>query len=166
MLLSQVRAGDEDAMNRLLARCLPSLLRWAHGRLPVNARDANETADVVQEAVISTLRQLGHFEARREGALQAYLRTAVARRIIDLIRRRQRQPEPTEVPDDLADDGTSPLDRAIGAENTARYEAALQRFSDVDREAIVCRPRDAVCINNNFAVALDKPTPPTPRASP
>ena len=90
MLLSQVRAGDEDAMNRLLARCLPSLQRWAHGRLPANARDANETADVVQEAVISTLRQLGHFEARREGALQVYLRTAVARRIIDLIRRRRR----------------------------------------------------------------------------
>ena len=158
MLLSQVRAGDEDAMNRLLARCLPSLLRWAHGRLPANARDANETADVVQEAVISTLRQLGHFEARREGALQAYLRTAVARRIIDLIRRRRRRPEPTEVPDNLADDGTSPLDRAIGAENTARYEAALQRLSDLDREAIVCR-LEMQYSYDELAVALDKPTP-------
>lgn len=157
-LLSRVRAGDDEAMNRLLARCLPALQRWAHGRLPPFAREVNETADLVQDAVISTLRQIGHFEARREGALQAYLRTAVARRIIDLIRQRRRRPHGTDLQDNLADDGTSPLDRAIGAENTSRYEAALQRLSDTDREAIVCR-LEMQYSYDELAVALDKPTP-------
>jgi RNA polymerase sigma-70 factor (ECF subfamily) len=157
MLLARIRAGDDDAMNRLLARCLPALKRWAHGRLPACARGVNETADLVQEAVVSTLKQLGRFEPRREGALQAYLRTAVNRRIIDLIRQRRRRPDPTDIPESLADDGTSPLDQAIGAENSERYEAALQRLSEEDREAIVCR-LEMHYTYEELAVALDKPT--------
>lgn len=157
VLLSRVRTGDDAAMNRLLARCLPALKRWAHGRLPRYVRDMDDTADVVQEAVVSTLKQLDRFEPRREGALQAYLRTAVNRRIIDIIRRQRRRPDATELPPGLADEGTSPLDRAIGAENTERYEAALQRLSDDDREAIICR-LELQYSYDELAVALDKPT--------
>lgn len=157
VLIARVRSGDDDAMNYLLARCLPALRRWAHGRLPRSVRDMNDTADVVQEAVVSTLKQLDRFEPRREGALQAYLRTAVNRRIIDLIRKRQRRPDATDVPEELADQGTSPLDRAIGLENTERYEAALQRLSPDDREAIICR-LEMQYSYDELAVALDKPT--------
>jgi RNA polymerase sigma-70 factor, ECF subfamily len=157
VLLSRARSGDADAMNRLLARCLPALRRWAHGRLPQYARDVNETEDVVHEAVVSTLKHIDRFQPRHEGALQAYLRTAVNRRIIDLIRQRRRRPDPADVPESLADDGTSPLDRAIGAENTDRYEAALQRLSEEDREAIVCR-LEMHYTYDELAVALAKPT--------
>lgn len=144
-------------MNRLLERCLPPLRRWAHGRLPSSIRDVNETADLVQDAVVSTLKQIDRFEPRGEGALQAYLRQALSRRIIDLIRHRNRRPDRTGVKDDLADDGTSPLDRAIGAENTERYEAALQKLRDEDREAIICR-LELQYSYDELAVALNKPT--------
>jgi RNA polymerase sigma-70 factor (ECF subfamily) len=156
-LLERVRDGDEVAMNRLLERCLPALRRWAHGRLPANLRDARETADLVQDAVMATLRNLQHFVPRHEGALQAYLRHAVANRIRDLIRQRMRRPEPTDVPDDLADERTSPLDKAIGAENTERYEAALARLRDSDREAIIGR-LELQYSYDELAVALDKPS--------
>ena len=39
-LLAQVRQGDRDALDRLIARCLPPLRRWARGRLPSAARGA------------------------------------------------------------------------------------------------------------------------------
>jgi RNA polymerase sigma-70 factor (ECF subfamily) len=157
VLLAQARTGDDEAMNRLLARCLPALRRWARGRLPRHVRDMQDTGDVVQEAVVSTIKQLDRFEPRREGALQAYLRTAVNRRIIDIIRRQQRRPVATDLPESLPADASSPLDRAIGAENTARYEAALQRLSQDDREAIICR-LELQYSYDELAVALDKPT--------
>jgi RNA polymerase sigma factor (sigma-70 family) len=156
-LLARVRDGDDEAMNRLLERCLPVLRRWAHGRLPRSMRDVLDTGDIVQDTVIAALRRLDRFEARREGALQAYLRQALANRIKDVIRYRKRRPESTDVPEQLAADGTSPLDKAIGAENTARYEAALQRLRDEDREAIIAR-LELQYSYEELAVALDKPT--------
>jgi RNA polymerase sigma-70 factor (ECF subfamily) len=156
-LLARVRGGDDEALNRLLERCVPSLRRWAHGHLPPYARDLNDTADLVQDTVMATLKQLDHFEPRREGALQAYLRQAIQRRIIDIIRHRRRRPDPTDIPEDLADSGTSPLDKLIGQENRERYEAALARLRDEDREAIVCRV-ELQYSYEDLAIALDKPT--------
>ena len=143
-LLARARGGDDEALNHLLERCLPPLRRWAHGRLPPYARDAQDTADLVQDTVIAALRRIDRLEARREGALQAYLRQALHNRIVDLIRQRRRRPDGTDLPEDLRQEGPSPLDAAIGAENTARYEAALLRLRDEDREAIIGAARVAV----------------------
>src|ERR1700752_1652573 len=76
-LLELTRRGDQDALDRLLRRCIPALRRWAHGRLPGATRGMNETTDIVQDAVLAGMRNLGGFEARHQGALQAYLRQAV-----------------------------------------------------------------------------------------
>jgi RNA polymerase sigma factor (sigma-70 family) len=156
-LLSRARSGDEAALNRLLERCLPPLRRWAHGRLPPFARDLHETSDLVQDTVISALRHLDGFEARREGALQAYLRQALANRITDVVRQHLRRPMPAEMPAHMPAPGASPLDLAIGAENHARYEAALARLRDEDREAIVTR-MELQYSYEELAVALGKPT--------
>jgi RNA polymerase sigma-70 factor, ECF subfamily len=157
-LLARVKRGDNEAMTRLLERCLPPLRRWARGRLPLYARDLNDTADVVQDTVIAALRRLDQFEPRREGALQAYLRQAVMRRIIDIIRHHKTKPLAVEVTPDLSGDGTSPLEKAISAENLERFEAALEKLRPEDREAIVCRVELGYSYEE-LAVALDKPTP-------
>jgi RNA polymerase sigma-70 factor (ECF subfamily) len=156
-LLQRARGGDRAALDRLLARCLPPLRRWAHGRLPPFARDLLDTADVVQDTVIAALGRLDGFEARREGALQAYLRQAVANRITDVVRQHLRRPIPTEMPEHLADAAASPLERAIGAENQARYDEALARLREEDREAIVTRI-ELQYSYEELAVALGKPT--------
>lgn len=156
-LLTRVRSGDEAALNRLLERCLPPLRRWAHGRLPPFARDLLDTADLVQETVIGALRRLDDFEARREGALQAYLRQALANRITDVVRQHLRRPIPAQMPEQMAAPGASPLDLAIGAENHARYEVALGRLRAEDREAIVTR-MELQYSYEDLAVALGKPT--------
>src|SRR5262245_280133 len=90
-LLTRVHSGDAAALERLLARCLPPLRRWAHGRLPRYARDMQDTADLVQDTIVSALRRLGKFEPKHEGALQAYLRQALHNRITDIIRKKARR---------------------------------------------------------------------------
>jgi RNA polymerase sigma factor (sigma-70 family) len=156
-LLARVKAGDDAARERLVARCLPPLRRWARGRLPTYARDMLDTEDLVQESVIAALRRIHGFQATREGALQAYLRQALANRIKDVIRYKRRRPLQTELPEDQADQGESPLEQVIGLENTERYEAAMLRLRDSDREAIVARVELRYSYQE-LAVALGKPS--------
>lgn len=156
-LLAQAKAGDDDARNRLVARCLPALRRWAHGRLPPFAREVNDTVDVVQDTIIAALGRLHAFEVRHDGALQAYLRQALANRVTDIIRHRLRRPDGTDVPDDLEAPGASPLDHAVGAENLRRYERALSRLRAEDREAIVAR-LELQYGYEELATALGKPS--------
>jgi RNA polymerase sigma-70 factor (ECF subfamily) len=138
-LLLRVRAGDEEALDVLLRRYVPALRRWASGRLPRWARDMTDTEDMVQDAVLKSLRRLGTFTPQREGALQAYLRQAVMNRVRDEIRRHGRTPDRDELDDETPGGGVSPLEAAISAEGIHRYEAALAQLKDEDREAIVAR---------------------------
>ena len=136
-LLARARAGDQAAVEALFARCIPPLRRWARGRLPNWARDMADTHDVVQDAVVQTFKKIETFDARGEGALQAYLRQAVMNRIRDHIRRVSRRPGTTELDTAQEDPGPSPQEQAVGQEAVERYEAALTRLSEADRELIV-----------------------------
>jgi RNA polymerase sigma-70 factor, ECF subfamily len=138
-LLTRARNGDNQALEDLLARYVPVLSRWAAGRLPIPARDLFDTSDLVQETLIGTFKRLEGFEHRGEGALYAYLRQAVLNRIRDELRKAQRRPERVELDEGQPDQGVSPLEAAIGREGVERYEAALQRLSEDERDLIVTR---------------------------
>jgi RNA polymerase sigma-70 factor (ECF subfamily) len=156
-LVARVQSGDRDALERLCARVLPGLQRWASGRLPRWTRDLMDTDDVVQETVVRAMNRIGAFEARHEGALQAYLRQAVVNRIRDEMRRVTRSPEVVDLNDKLNDPAASPLEQAIGHEAIERYEAALGRLKAEDREAIVAR-LEMEWSYQDIAHALGKPS--------
>jgi RNA polymerase sigma-70 factor (ECF subfamily) len=136
-LLARVRTGDQEATDALFARYLPRLRRWASGRLPHWARDMADTHDLVQDTLLQTFKRIGDFEARNEGALQAYLRQALMNRIRDEIRKRQRHPAAAVLDSRQVDDAPSPLEQAIGTEAIERYEAALACLKEEDRELII-----------------------------
>ncbi|HEY2433387.1 MAG TPA: sigma-70 family RNA polymerase sigma factor [Vicinamibacterales bacterium] len=139
-LLQRARLGDDGARNELFARYLPSLRRWARGRLPRWTRDLRDTEDVVQETLLQTLKNLDAFEPRHEGALQAYLRQALMNRVRDEVRRVSRHGVTEEIAEDVHQDaGASPLEEAIGSEALARYEAALARLRPAEREVVIAR---------------------------
>lgn len=139
-LLQRARLGDDEARNELFSRYLPSLRRWARGRLPRWTRDLRDTEDVVQETLLHTLKHIDAFQPRHEGALQAYLRQALVNRVRDEVRRVGRRGIGEEIVEDAhADDGASPLEQAIGTEALARYEAALTRLRPEEREVIIAR---------------------------
>lgn len=138
-LVLRARGGDRLAVEALLQRCLPSLTRWAHGRLPVAARGAIDTGDLVQDAVLHTLQRLDTFEPRHVGAMQAYLRQSVINRIRDEVRRVVRRPAAEPLAEELPADATSPLESAIQTESYERYRQALEALKPRDREMIVAR---------------------------
>lgn len=137
--LDRARAGDARALDALVQTYLPRLRRWATGRLPAGARDMLDTEDVVQETVIAAVRNLGRADLPDAGALQAYLRRALANRLTDLYRRQARQPAVADLDSQIPALGPSPLEEAVGQETLARYEAGLGRLSDGDRELVVLR---------------------------
>jgi RNA polymerase sigma-70 factor (ECF subfamily) len=138
-LIVRAREGDRSALGALLERHLGPLQRWARGRLPRWARTMSDTADLVQEAVLNTLQRLDKFEPQGQGALRAYLRTAVDNRINDELRRIARR-GPSELLDESAPDlAPSPLEDAIAKQTEDRYRAALARLKPAERRLIVAR---------------------------
>src|SRR4029450_4833597 len=136
-LLERARAGDREALESLIARFLPRLLRWASGRLPRWARDMADTQDLVQETLFQTFKRIERFESRGEGALQAYLRQALLNRIREELRRTKRRPPRSELDSAAEDHRRSPLEEAIGQEAIERYERGLERLRPEDRELVV-----------------------------
>ena len=157
VLLARVRTGDDAALDLLLNRYLVPLRRWAHGRLPGWARDLRDTDDLVQDAVMGTLQHLNGFEARKDGALHAYLRQAVNNRIRDEIRRVRRRPIAEVADEELTDRSPSPLEEAIGRDAVDRYERALARLPEIDREAVIARVEFGMSYSE-IAASLDKPS--------
>jgi len=138
-LLRRAKGGQEEALERLIERYLPPFRRWARHRLPAWARGVMDTDDLVQETLLRTIQQLDKFEPRRDGALQAYLHTAMLNRVRDEMRRAQRRARPITLDSREPDHGPSPLDVTIGQEAYERYLTALNELEKKDRQAIIAR---------------------------
>jgi RNA polymerase sigma-70 factor (ECF subfamily) len=161
-LLALAQAGDDDALSRLLERCLPPLRRWARGRFPTALREHLEAPDFVRETVVAALARHEAAATSREGALQVYLREALSGRLREIVQEQRRaSPFPRS---DVPTIAESPLERAIGVVNTERYDAALARLESEDREAVVAR-LELQYSYEEMAVALGKPTPDAARAA-
>jgi RNA polymerase sigma factor (sigma-70 family) len=156
-LLERLRDGEEAARERLFARVLPSLTRWAHRRLPSSARDLAETDDLVQVTVMRALARLDSFEARGEGAFLAYLRQILHNLVLDELRRARRRPGSEELDETLVDDAPTALERTVGRETLTRYESALATLRAEEREAVLLR-LEFDYSHQQIADALGKPS--------
>lgn len=156
-LLDRAQHGDGVAMEALMGRYLARLQRWASGRIPAVARSLVDTDDVVQDALLNTLRRLDHFKPRHDGALLAYLREAVANRIRNELRRRAIEADASVEPDRLASTLPSPLDTAVTREGLDTYERALAELDENDRAAIIGRFEMGYSYDA-LARAMDRPS--------
>ena len=139
-LLTRAQNGDEAARNELCARYLPRLRRWAHGRLPIWAREHLDTEDIVQDTLLRSVRQLDAFTPKHEHAFSAYVCEALRNRLRDALRRAARRPAP------LRTAGRRGRDRSVTARSLRsggkRWTATNPRcsvFARVDRELIIAR---------------------------
>jgi RNA polymerase sigma factor (sigma-70 family) len=137
-VLERAQDGDERAAKVLIERALPSVRRWAHGRLPRYARADANTEDVVQDAFLKTLRGLKRFQHRTVGGLQAYLRQAVVNRVRDLIRGSGRRID-TDGVVEPRDWKPSPLEAVIMRQQLDQFLGALRKLRPADRQVIVWR---------------------------
>src|SRR5688572_29647253 len=156
-LLRRAQEGDSEALSDLFDRQIPTLSRWARGRLPSWARDLADTHDLVQETVFQAFKNLRGFEFRGKGALRAYLRQALINRIRNQMRRVSRRPAVEDLDEQMPSPLSSPLQLAILQEQHERYEAALARLDEADRDLIVARLELGLTYEE-MAQALGKPS--------
>lgn len=139
-LIRRVRDGDAQAQDQLLRRFLPVLRRWARGRLPKRVRDLQETEDIVQVALLNSLRRIDHFASETPGAFLLYLRTALLNEIRDEIRRHRRRPEFQEIDGDLDRlETAAPVAELAGSDSFAAYQHALATLPKRQQELLLMR---------------------------
>jgi RNA polymerase sigma-70 factor (ECF subfamily) len=156
-LLVLAQNGDGLACNLLVKKHLPALRRWAHGRLPVYARDLIDTDDLVQITMLRALDHLKGFESKHAGAFFAYLRQILLNRIRDEIRKTSRRPAHDELGNEIQDAAPSPLDQAVGSDARERYEQSLRKLSEDQQEAVVLR-LELGFTYEEMAEALERPS--------
>jgi RNA polymerase sigma-70 factor (ECF subfamily) len=141
MLLRRIRAGDAEARQALYDRCLPALLRWAHGRLPQYVRGANDTEDLVQTTLLRALRHLDDFKASGSGAFLAYLRQILLNEVRHEIRSQRRHGGAHLAVEDveLVDEGKSAVEMLVSEQRLRAYENALATLSRRQQELLVLR---------------------------
>jgi RNA polymerase sigma factor (sigma-70 family) len=143
----------------LIGGYLPQLKRFATRHLPAHLQGTITPDDLVQEVVLSGLRQLPRLELTHEQAFLSYLLTSIRHRIVDEVRKQRHQPA-FVLHDEgnwRADRGASPLQRLITRENLKPYAQALACLSHRDRQLIVLRlVRGLSCLE--IAVQLGLPS--------
>ncbi len=136
--------GREDsssrfaAIERVIATLLPFFHRWTHGRLPSYARRRLDTGDIVQEAIVGVLRNLGQIDTADPQALAKYLAIAIRNRIADEVRRASHGEVANRITDP-PDPRASPLDEAIDSESHRHYRVALLSLAADDQTLLVGR---------------------------
>ena len=139
-LVHRAQLGDQAATDELFARYETRLRRWAHGRLPAQARGALDTQDLAHDALTRVFQKLQTFEPRHEGAFRDYVWTTMWNCIRDLARKHQRRgPVDSIEGHDIPTSAPSPLEEAIGRDALQRYEAAMERLRPDEREAVIMR---------------------------
>jgi RNA polymerase sigma-70 factor, ECF subfamily len=157
-LVLRYQAGDEQALERLWARYLPRLKRWAHGRLPPASRSETSTDDLIQDAFVRSLARLRTLKPQGPRTLFAYFRTIVLNQIRDYARQGVRRPRQEElVPDDHLDKDPSPLEQLLGTEVLGRYQRALATLTEGDQEIILAFV-ELRCSDQELAELFEKPS--------
>jgi RNA polymerase sigma-70 factor, ECF subfamily len=136
-VLLRARAGDQDALTRLVTHYRPKLERWAHARLPPCARGMEDTRDIVEDAMAKAVLRLPSFEPHGPHAWGYYLRTAVKHEIVDRIRRARARPVQDVLDENLPSRRHRPDEDAIVAELMERYAQALRMLPPDMQEMLV-----------------------------
>ncbi len=139
-LLLRARRWRQEACNELCARYLPRLRRWAHGRLPGWARQHLDTEDIVQDTLMQSVRQLPDFTPQHERAFCAYVSQALRNRLRDAVRRARRD-RLVNLSRQMSPRRSLSARAGARRQMLSRYDAALQRLREPDRELVVATRR-------------------------
>jgi RNA polymerase sigma-70 factor (ECF subfamily) len=152
-LLASARAGDKQALGELLGQYTHYLTLLARVQIGRRLRGKVEDVDLVQETFLEAHRHFEGFRGTTEGELVSWLRTILAARLSNLLRRyygtqRRDVRLERELADEL-DQSSLTLDRCLAAvqstpsQQAARREQAvllanaLERLPAAYREVII-----------------------------
>ncbi len=81
-LVLQAKAGDGQAVARLLGMHEPMMLRFAKKRLGTSLRSLDDTRDILQDAYQIVLRRIGSFEMEDSRSFARWLRGIITRVVL------------------------------------------------------------------------------------
>lgn len=125
LLIRQIRQGDAQAWETLIARYEGRLLAYVMRRL----RDRGASEDVVQETFLGFLNSLPNFDDRRE--LQTYLFTIAAHKLTDQLRKAGRHPIKA-----ASDGNETALERQSDHQPTASSRVRSDERQALENEAL------------------------------
>lgn len=170
-LLADARAGNADAVNRLLERHRVSVHRLVQMRLDQKIRRRVDVSDVVQDVMVEAGRRLQDYIAQPPMDFHLWLRQIAQDRIIDAHRRHRGSEKRSmdkerpmvvagtedqstyELAAQLRDPELTPAAHAAQREMTGLVEAAIAKLDETDAEIIVMRHYEQLS-NQEIAQAL------------
>lgn len=150
ILIEQSKQGDKRANEQLAEYVYPTLLSWAHGRIPRTLDSLIDTSDVVQETLVKGMHKLNDFQSLRPGAFLAYLRRIFINNINQKLRSEKAKQSLEE--DHLHQ---SKLILKDDIEELVIYEAALLKLTQSEQDIIILRVEFGMSFNE-IALALEK----------
>jgi RNA polymerase sigma-70 factor (ECF subfamily) len=151
-LLAAARAGDADALGRLIDRFRLYLLSIADAELTGQVRPKVLPSDVVQDAFLEAVRIFDRFGGVRAEELRAWLRAILLNKVSQAhnhyLGAAKRNPDRERPLADAADAvpvaDPTPSGEALRAEETRGLLAALERLPEAARQVIVWRNWDGL----------------------
>lgn len=156
-LIDAARAGDAEAVNRLLENHRQPVRRLVQMRLDRKVQQRVDVSDVVQDVMIEASGRLEKYLDDPVMTFHLWLRQITWDRIIDTYRRHRvsakrnmdrEQPmlapagadhSTMELVGQLCDPGLTPAAAATQREIAAKVEAVIERLGEQDREIIIMR---------------------------
>jgi RNA polymerase sigma-70 factor, ECF subfamily len=138
-LVDEALAGDPRAVEQLLVRIQPLVLRYCRARVGSRERTLVSAEDIAQEVCLAVVSALGKYQYE-PGSFLAFVYGIAAHKVADARRRavRSRSEVVPELPDTPAlEDG--PEQRAMNGEMIEHITHLLQRLPDRQREILVLR---------------------------
>jgi RNA polymerase sigma-70 factor, ECF subfamily len=150
-LLDQVKQGNRQALDQLLARHRPMLVQFVDNHLDPAIRRRVDPSDVVQETQMEIVRRMDDFLNQEPMPFRVWLRKKAYDRLLNLrrdhlrdrrsVKREVAWPERSSLllAKPLLTRQLSPSQQAEARELAVRVSAAVARLADADREILMLR---------------------------
>jgi RNA polymerase sigma-70 factor (ECF subfamily) len=138
-LVARAQAGERAALEELLTRLRPGVLRYCRARLGRSAGSFGSADDVAQEVCMAVLKALPRYVDQGR-PFAAFVYGIAGHKVADAQRAsfRDRSDVTDELPE-RADDGLGPEDAVVAAAEAAEANALLDRLPPAHRELLLLR---------------------------
>jgi RNA polymerase sigma-70 factor (ECF subfamily) len=138
-LVARAQTGDRAALEELLVRLRPGVVRYCRARLGRSGGTYGSADDVAQEVCMAVITALPRY-VEQGRPFAAFVYGIAGHKVADAQRAGFRdRADVTDTLPDRADDGPGPEDAAVAAAEAARAAALLDRLPPAHRELLLLR---------------------------
>lgn len=161
-LILRARDGDEKALGELCNRHRPYLRLIAQRTLDTQVKVRADESDLVQQTMLSAVRNFHQFEGSQPGQFVAWLQVQHERNVVDAARAHRadkrnvgREQTPPSKFEPTGSRGNSPSMRAMLSEEVLQLAAAMEELPEAQREAVRLRHLEGRSLKE-IAAAMDR----------